>query len=96
MNKGIAQEPHSFDRLVTHSNCTVKKICAPGLKSYIAVGETSLSTPVSTELFNTKNNSLRNEELFTSELNTEYKGKYTLQGLQRTAVGPAPPKVGPD
>jgi hypothetical protein len=67
-----------------------------GLKSYIAVGETSLSTPVSTELFNTKNNSLRNEELFTSELNTEYKGKYTLQGLQRTAVGPAPPKVGPD
>jgi hypothetical protein len=47
----------NLDRLVTHSNGTVKKIkiCAPGLKSYKVVGETSLSAPVSTELFFLKN-----------------------------------------
>ena len=71
MNQVIAQGPHSFDRLVTHSNSTVKKIkiCAPGLKSLIAV---------STQLFNLKKKSLRNEELFTSELNAQYKGKYII------------------
>ena len=54
VNLGIAQGPHSVDRLVTYCNGTGKliKICVPRLKSYIAVGETSLSTPVSTELFN--------------------------------------------
>jgi hypothetical protein len=40
-----------------YTNGTVKKIkiCAPGLKSYKVVGETSLSAPVSTELFFLKN-----------------------------------------